>query len=120
MSERPKVLRRALEHYASRLSALQDDREIKLGNNVLKDDLNTNASDALSIANSLRYPENLVITVSDYRKVICSALICYISDLEESKTVVGVKLGGAIPHMKNIEYEIQEAKNAKDEICRET
>ena len=118
MSERPKVLRRALEHYASRLANLQDDTT-KLGNNILKDDLKHDAEDALSIANSLRNPELLRITVSDYSTIICSALTCYMKDLEDSIKTISDKLGGAKPRLKGIEEEIRLAKEAKDEICHD-
>lgn len=116
MTERAELMRRALEHYANRLSALQDDQEIKLGNSMLKDDLNTNASNALMMANSLRNPILLNIVISDYYEIADSALTCYIRDLEESKKVVSARLGGAKPKMKNIDIEIEEAKKAKADI----
>ena len=116
MSERPRLLRRALEHYASRLTNLQDDTT-KLGNNTLKDDLKHDADDALSIATSLLNPELLRITVSDHPTIICSALTCYINDLEDSIKTISDKLGGAKPRLKGIEEEIRLAKEAKEEIC---
>jgi hypothetical protein len=114
MTERPAMLKRATDHYAKRLRNLKEDKEderIIAGNDFLKQDLEINANQVgKAIAN---FESDM-----EYRKILCYALSCYITDLEESKKAVGRKLPNAKLTFENIDREITTASVAKEQICK--
>jgi hypothetical protein len=119
-TERSDMPRRALRHYHNRILSIKDEDkdEIKLGNGFLKEDLVMNAMDVQHILELFDSPDVYYHSDNDDKQIICCALDCYISDLEESKNATTKKLANAKLNFKRIDEEIRIATYAKTEMCK--
>jgi predicted nucleic-acid-binding protein len=103
------VIRRALEHYSERLTKLQDDKNIELGSDILRHDLETDAKESKDIANNLQ-SMTIRIAIDDHKDIIMSALQTYIRDLKAGIRTVEEQLGSKLL-TKNTSTELDEADN---------
>ena len=109
---------RALRHYANRLKNLAEDEEIKVGNDILKDDLLMDAKETEQLRENLKNPEVSHQSFEQNKEIVCCALICYINDLQNSKNIVRNKLAGANPSFQEVDKEILAATDAENVICK--
>jgi hypothetical protein len=120
-TERAEANRRALEHYANRISDIKEDKDldptISLGNMFLKQDLAENISKVRYVLSLYDEPSINSIPTENY-DILCSALACYVKDLREAKEVVRTKLANAKLSFNNIEYEIKIAESSKTDLCQ--
>jgi len=122
MSDATELLIRILEHYMNRILSIKDNPDPSLhGNELLKQDLVLNASETKHAIDQLNDPDTHPIHRSvENTKLLCSAIDCYIHDLEEAKKTVENQLGGARLEFSNIDEEIRYAKGKKNDICNKS
>lgn len=112
------LLSRALIHYEKRLREMQTDQDVlKLGIDLVKNDLATNAKEAESTLQQLDIVlKESVIPIED-RKILCLALTCYIDDLKLTIETTRTKMDKLNIPFKEIEVEITNADNIRNKIC---
>lgn len=116
MSNTTDFIIRALEHCAKRIKAFEDDPEIKSGNDIIKSDIRSNYEDIEYLVQHYKSGGT-----SSNLKLLCSAIDCYIRDLDEARKITEKRLSeiGINIDYKNVEKEIEESKIVKTRIgCR--
>jgi phage tail tube protein FII len=111
------LLNRVLRHYKNRILSIKDDADISLGNDILKQDLEINASNVDLALEQLNNPNIGGVQDND---LLCSSIDCYIHDLQGAKDMVIKELGGAKLKFSEIEKEIDNAKWKKNENCKKS
>ena len=101
----------AVEHFIEKLSNLtSNDKELKQKQNlVIKHGLETQikkAKEFLEIYISLGIQDQPTL-VSKYSILVCNALKIYLSDIQESKKLLGQKLGDVNLKMEDVDREIK-------------
>lgn len=117
VTEREALLKRAIEHYIGRLRRIENEKEdeqIIAGGAILKQDLERNIREVEQAVNNFDSEYQSM----DYRKILCSALSCYIKDLEQSKKAVYEKLPSLGLVFENIDKDLQIAFVAVEQICK--
>ncbi|NAL77283.1 hypothetical protein [Nitrososphaera sp. AFS] len=114
MTERPAMLKRAIEHYIKKLRSLKEDKEDKqvmIDSDIFTGDLEANATLAGKAYDNFKYE-------FEYREILCYALRVYVDDLEKSKEAVRRKLPDVKLRFENIDRELKIAWDAQGEICQ--
>lgn len=115
---RIELLNRILQHHKKRILSIKDDSDIILhGNEILNQDLEIIASEIDFALTQLNDPK---IGGAKDINLLCSAINCYIHDLEEAKKIVNSKLYAAKLEFKMTDEEIRKAGWAKNDICKES
>lgn len=111
------VLVRALKHYQQRLKNLVNNNEtVRLGNDIVKKDLEDNAKEADNVAYYLARVNPLIIHVKNRKAMVEPALTCYIADLIKSKDALREKLGNVLPNLECVDREIRVAEFCKQSL----
>lgn len=110
---------KALRHYSDKLKdLLVNDKDIKKQNMFLKKDIQENADRSNTISDRITANPDTMIPVKDNKEILCSALNCYIHDLEQSKELLKEKLGkNSTFQFLNVETEIMLCIQLRDSVC---
>jgi hypothetical protein len=116
MVGRRELLNRVLQHYKKRIISIKEDSDIILyGDDILNLDLVRIASE---VDQSLAQINNPKIGLTDNIKLLCSAIDCYINDLESVKKRIKTELGSTELKFDNIDQEIIDTQKSKEENCK--
>lgn len=111
------VLVRALKHYQQRLKNLVNNNEtVRLGNDIVKKNLEDNAKEADNVAYYLARVNPLIINVKNRKAMVEPALTCYIADLRKSQDALREKLGNVLPNLEHVDREIRVAEFCKQSL----
>ncbi|PWU79524.1 MAG: hypothetical protein DLM72_16680 [Candidatus Nitrosopolaris wilkensis] len=105
------MIQRAVLHYAKRIRSLTEDKDEQTQPDIFKNDLLADAREAELLLGMERNP------IGEERSIVCLALTCYISDLNQSKEFAIKKLGNINLSFKDVDRELKLASDMKDEIC---
>ena len=112
------LLVRSLTHYESRLKESQEDPDIlKLGIEMVKNDLEKNIQDSAHIRQFLDQILKESTIPLDDRKIICLSLSCYIEDLKATIETTKSKLGKLNLQFNEIQAEIDKGDELRNKIC---
>ena len=116
--ERTEMIKRALEYFELKLNGLvEPEDQANDVNSLLLEDIRSNTH-KLSQAYTLVSTGNVDKSIHEYRTEVCSALLTYVSGLENSKRNACEKLPGAKLSFDHINREIELADKLKKELCK--
>jgi len=117
-TDRFSMLERCFKHYIKKMKQLLDDEDLKLGNDLLKDDIQTNIEKVQYVLELLGKEETRYKVQVEYKDMMCSALETYKKDLDKVQKDVTARLSEMKPEFKNIGKEWGLIETALNDLCK--